>query len=447
MRAVALLALVGCSFEHGQSITRDGGPPDDAVDASMTPDASLCTEASVECADPTVLRTCTGPGVPVSDRACSWGCVSAGTPHCGQLVPTTGSVPMDKTTSFTGLTDVDMVNGIIVNTSTGQIGNLNNPDAIHDNNVGIDNGVDYQEYGTAPGVTVFRFRKLIISGNITIVGDRAVVFVADQEITVGGVVDARGPCTKTGQTVGIAGPGGFAGGAQKGAGLGTGGGGGGGTDNTKGGGGAGYGSTGGLGGNTGGAGGLPYNSTINTLVGGSGGGGGGGGNGNTQPGGGGGGAIQMISNKSITISAGGINAGGCGGFSTTGPDSGAGGGAGGLILLEAPAITLAGALAVNGGGGGSGPGLVLQGENGKLSRAAAAGAIGDGIGGAGGAGATLIGGPGTMVTKSGGGGGAVGRIRIETRDGTHFTQEASAVMSPNLTDTGTTASHVSATVQ
>lgn len=449
MKAAALLALVGCSFEHGQSTTRDSGAIDDAVDASTTPDASICTGASVECADATVLRTCTAPGVPVVDRTCNWGCISAGTPHCGQLTPTTGAVPADEVVSFAGLGDADFVTGIIVNTSTGQIGTTANPDAIHDNNVGIHNGVDYQEYGANPGVTVFRFRKLIVSGNITIVGDRAVAFVADQEITISGVIDARGPCTKTGQTAGIAGPGGFAGGPQKANGLGTGGGAGGGNDNTKGGGGAGHGSTGGAGGNGGGAAGIAYNAGITALFGGSGGGGGGGGGGNTQPGGGGGGGIQIISNKSITISAGGINAGGCGGFSTTGPDSGAGGGAGGLIILEAPAVALAGALAVNGGGGGGGPGAAMtQGENGKLSRSPAVGALGgDGLGGAGGAGALLIGTPGTFGTKSGGGGGAVGRIRISTRDGTRFTQEASAVMSPNLTDTATTASHVAATVQ
>lgn len=450
MKAAALLALVGCSFEHGQAVTRDSGVLDDALDASTTPDASICAAASIECADATVLRTCSAPGVPVVDRTCNWGCISATTPHCGQLTPTTGAVPADKVTSFTGLGDVDFVTGIIVNTSTGQIGTTANPDAIHDDNVGVNNGVDYQEYGINPGVTVFRFRKLIISGNITVVGTHAVAFVADQEITISGVIDARGPCTKTGQTVGVAGPGGFAGGAQKANGLGTGGGAGGGTDNTKGGGGAGHGSTGGAGGNGGGAGGIAYNATIAALVGGSGGGGGGGGNGNTQPGGGGGGAIQIISNKSIAISAGGINAGGCGGFSTTGPDSGAGGGAGGLIILEAPAVTLAGALAVNGGGGGAGPAPATpQGENGRLDRTAAAGAVSaTGAGGAGGAGATLDGSPGLFDVKSGGGGGAVGRIRIVTRDGTRFTQAASSVMSPSLTDTpATTASHIAATVQ
>lgn len=447
MKAVVLVALVGCSFEHGQPATRDGGVVD-ATDASTVPDASICREASVECADSTVLRTCTGADATVTDKTCHWGCLTAGTPHCAQLLPTTGAVPMNEVTSFTGLGDVDFVTGIIVNTSTGQIGTTANPDAIHDNTVGIRNGVDYQEHGANPGVAVFRFRKLIISGDITIVGDRAVAFVADQEITISGVVDARGPCTKTGQTAGVAGPGGFAGGAQKAIGLGTGGGGGGGNENTKGGGGGGYGGTGGAGGNTGGAGGLPNNATVTALVGGSGGGGGGGGNGNTQPGGGGGGAIQIISNKSITISAGGINAGGCGGFSTTGPDSGAGGGAGGLIILEAPAVSLGGALAVNGGGGGAGPiPLLPQGENGKLGRTAAAGATGDGVGGAGAAGAMLAGSPGTQITKSGGGGGAIGRIRIVTRGGSSFTQQGSAVMSPSLTDPGTTAAHVAATVQ
>ena len=67
------------------------------------------------------------------------------------------------------------------------------------------------------------------------------------------------------------------------------------------------------------------------------------------------------------------------------------------------------------------------------------GALGlDGPGGAGGAGAQLDGLPGVIATKSTGGGGAIGRIRITTRGDLGLVLNATALLSPNFEDPGTT---------
>ncbi|HEY5937439.1 MAG TPA: hypothetical protein VIU61_22490, partial [Kofleriaceae bacterium] len=124
---------------------------------------------------------------------------------------------------------------------------------------------------------------------------------------------------------------------------------------------------------------------------------------------------------------------------------GGGGGAGGTILLEAPVIEGAGKLAVNGGGGGAGDdsGSDMRptafGEAGRLDRSTAAGAVGSLTGSGGGRGAAAAsydGEPGILsATHAGGGGGAVGRIKLDTRLGA---VETTGDMSPGLGDPGST---------
>jgi hypothetical protein len=150
----------------------------------------------------------------------------------------------------------------------------------------------------------------------------------------------------------------------------------------------------------GGGGGVCGTEDLVPLVGGSGGGGGSDGTCGSDcgwPGGGGGGAIQISSRVSIAIS-GTIRARGGDGYgvdaTASGEGGGGGGGAGGAILLEAPAISVSGALVVDGGDGGAS------------------------LAGAGGAGATALTGPtagasGDSNSEGGaGGGGSGGRIRI-----------------------------------
>jgi hypothetical protein len=144
-----------------------------------------------------------------------------------------------------------------------------------------------------------------------------------------------------------------------------------------------------------------------------------------EGGGAGGGAIQLGARTSITIAVGAsINVGGGGGEfgGETSGQGASGGGSGGAILLEAPAVTIAGTLAANGGGGGGGTSShVPSGANGSASATAAAGGVSEGIspGGGGSAGAHIDGSNGsdTATRTAGGGGGGAGRIRINTATG------------------------------
>lgn len=147
-------------------------------------------------------------------------------------------------------------------------------------------------------------------------------------------------------------------------------------------------------------------------------------------GGNGGGAIQITSATKITVPAGGaIGAPGYGGYVN------GGGGAGGGILLEAPTVTIAGGAYANGGSGGCGSFTGADSSNGDLTTTPAPGGPCDNgqYGGNGGAGTTA---PtdgetlsNTAGTKqyAGGGGGAVGRIRINTLD---MTVGGAGTMSP-----------------
>lgn len=437
---VAAVTLLGCSNIFGLDQPR----LDDAAtgDAVVTPDAGTCVAASTECASTDVLRTCSGPGAQAVDTVCSWGCL-AGPARCGELVPAGGAVTSEDLAPDAQLTAAVLDDGVI-NTDTGTIGTLANPTSIRGAGSGVVDGIGFDTRGS---VGVFRFGSLAIDGPITIIGTHAVALVSDAPIRVNAVVDVRGPCTQN-----TAGPGGFAGGpaGQNAAGSG---GGTRGTTNGEGGGGGGHGGIGGRGGRpigTGASGGASFGvPEIPMLVGGGGGGGGGDGGGGAF-GGGGGGALQLASNTRIEIAtAGGINAGGCGGKVAAQNGSGGGGGAGGTILLEAPAITIAGTLAVNGGGGAGGNDQGEAGQPGQLARTAASGGAGGGPGGAGGgngaAAATSDGNPGVDGNRSGGGGGAIGRMRFHTRAGI-VTIDAAAVLSPSLDD-NTTTTEAAATVQ
>jgi len=147
-------------------------------------------------------------------------------------------------------------------------------------------------------------------------------------------------------------------------------------------------------------------------------------------GGNGGGAIQITSATKITIPAGGaVGAPGYGGYLN------GGGGSGGSILLEAPVVSIAGGAYANGGSGGCGSFTGSDSSNGNLSTMPALGGPCDN-GQSGGNGGTVTTGPqdgpnlaNVAGTKqyAGGGGGAVGRIRINTLD---MTVAGSGVSSP-----------------
>ncbi|MFN0245361.1 MAG: hypothetical protein ACKV2T_00550 [Kofleriaceae bacterium] len=393
-------------------------------DGSLVPDAGPCVAASVSCASPDVLRTCSGEDAIAVDTACPWGCVSSGTARCGVLQPS-GGVIASQDLGTVGLADLEIARDTTLDANTGEI------KGIRASGIGVEDGVAFEMRTSG---SVFRMASLRVSKLMKLSGDHAVVFIADGPITIDAVIDGRGDplCEMMGR---VAGPGGLDGGEKESTAIGPGGGGGTMLDD-HGGGGGGGGAVGGNGGlNT--PGGAPFDAVDAEKLVGGGGGGGGGGNANAGTGGGGGAAIQFVSNTSITIgSSGGINAGGCGGDEGGGgSDGGGGGGAGGMIVLEAPVVTIAGRLAVNGGGGGTHGAI---GSPATLDRIAAPGGSSvDGIGGAGGTGAALSGVAAASGTY-GGGGGSVGRIRIKTRSGT-TTITSTSLMSPALDDSPTTA--------
>lgn len=144
-----------------------------------------------------------------------------------------------------------------------------------------------------------------------------------------------------------------------------------------------------------------------------------------------GGAIYAVSTTSITLAGGAsINAGGGGGQggrkvnSQYGDAGGGGGGSGGMVLLEAPIVHSAGALAANGGGAGEGSG------NGSAGKPGDPGGLGGGRanGGSGGSPTGTDGGKGGASSGpadspsnvqnggGGGGGGGVGFIHVVAPD-------------------------------
>jgi hypothetical protein len=142
----------------------------------------------------------------------------------------------------------------------------------------------------------------------------------------------------------------------------------------------------------------------------------------------GGGAIQLVAGTSLDVgSTGSIWAGG--GAGADGTDDGNyvsnGGGSGGAVLIESPTVTVAGTIAVNGGGGGGGGGGETDALDGANSATAATGGRPGttGAGGNGSAGATVTGAAGGLGDALGGdyspgaGGGGAGYIRINTSSG------------------------------
>jgi hypothetical protein len=452
-RAYLGLVLLGaCSFSDGArpSIDARVNPPIDGAIDAYVPDAAVCAMKSAECIGDT-LRQCTGPGAIATDKACGWGCDATGDGSCKHVVPSASALTVADAQTATGLTDVILIDGYVLDTEMGRIGTTGNPTQIRGAGTGVINGIDFQLRpalnANDPAVGVFRFRKLTIQTTSTgsplsFAGVNAVAIVSLGDFVIDGTIDARGTCAGA-----SGGPGGYSGGTSKGPGNGPGGGGSNATNKYAGGGG-GHGGVGGQGGSDtvgtfvpGGI--VNGDSAITILRGGS---GGGGGAGAAAAGGGGGGAIQLVSNTLISIPTGGINAGGCGGKSKAGGnDGGGGGGAGGTILLEAPLVTFGATakLAVNGGGGAGGDtDVVGAAQDGQLSRVAALGTAGGNMGANGGAGgdgaaaamangsdgASLAGKPG------GGGGGAVGRIRINTRQDAGLTLQPGTELSPNFAD-------------
>ena len=376
-----------------------------------------------------------------------------------QLVPSNGIDPAWFAEAKVELRPTD---NLVIDTDQGTVQSASSSvpmsDVIYHQIAPVDCGSSWLK-----GIGVFAFTRIHIPDGVTVrfIGSRAVALIAAGPIQIDGLLDLRGGgCTDPR----CGAPGGFEGGHVRSAtkrGQGPGGGtegyGIGGLGEEAGGGGAGSCGQGGKGGDAGndpyfgGAGGSSYlKDALIPLCGGS--GGGAGGFGTTtgesgQRGGGGGGAIQIVSQQSVIVDStdmnkpSGIHVGGGGGQSDIGVnfnDGGGGGGSGGAILIEAPTISiLSGAvLAANGGGGGGGFNGVgtptNSGESAKLSSVAALGGVGSQSScGAGGAGQINPGGDaiGPKLDGGAGGGGGVGRIRLNSSDGN---VSITGVLSPAL---------------
>lgn len=378
--------------------------------------------------------------------ACPLGCNTSAQPvRCNHLeVSNLGQVPLCQV----GLPNFQVAPGVTVtfDTQAGQIGGQN-----------VTNFVAVpQSDPDAPEMGVFAFNSFSLPATSVIraQGSRALVILSCGPVDIQGEIRATG----SGRTPG---PGGFPGAAaasgsvNAGQGYESGAGGAGRRENRdpyrqSGGGGGGFGASGGKGGDgvdgndhlAGGSAGQPNGTPeLVPLLGGSG-GGGGGSFATSAPGGGGGGAVQVSSESTITIGPqGGIWVGGGGGglSSANNYGAGGGGGAGGGILLEAALVDVQGTLAANGGGGGGGrteytpwgqycPSNTPQpGQGGLFSDQRAQGgadcsgtgtAPDAGEGGDGGASVFFAGDGGQDGRAAGGGAGGVGRIRINSRNGT-----------------------------
>lgn len=402
MRSISLFILMAAAACGSVSVS-DGDGGADTGPADHTGDET-CEPGSVSCTD-TTLSVCGADGRPTTSE-CPLGCFDD--TRCADLVAS------NDLTAFLDDAqegpDVELPAGTVIATDDGDIdGDIDgdgSPLALSSVLLGPTGG------GGVP-VRVFAVRSLTISGDVTAVGGAALAFVSTEDIAIGGHVLIR-----AGR--GIDGTGGdeaegecFPEEANYVTGRG----------------GGGFGERGGSGGSIvdvqiGGAGGPEVGSeTLVPLR---------GGGGSTALPAVGGGAIQLVSQTAIHVEGGSLDAGGQGGGVRQG------GGAGGGILLEAPVVVVAGedsAIAANGGGGGCAGSPDSPAEDGRLDDRRAAGcqsSVGrdGGQGGAGNAtGAGLAGQSVGCGFIAAAGGGGVGRIRVNTADGT-FAAVGGAIVSP-----------------
>lgn len=407
---VLTLALGGaCSFEK----------PKDIADAAWVcqPSSNVCTDG--------VTAHCADDGSSSTTETCVFGCAPSGD-RCGDLDPSNGLAPQ--------LDEARTAEPLIL---TG------------------DAQIDTTAVTITDGDGAARlFRSTIITGgpveilaisvgslevdNVTVTGSRALAVLANGDVTIHGHVSLSAHRSNAGPGAlldPIAACVGTAGGVNP-----T-------TRTASGGGGGGFGTAGGDGGRGGstpyGLGGAPFGSVdLQPLHGGC---SGGGGSSATSPGAGGGG-VQISARGAIQLSAGSfISANGAGGFGGLLDAlycpvlqdffcfAGGGGGSGGAILLEAAALVLAenSGLVANGGSGHFGTVPPSEASSGLLSEMPSppfASCVDCPIGGSGGARASI---PqrGGFGAEGAGGGGAVGRIRINLAASTQ-PNATSPVLSP-----------------
>jgi hypothetical protein len=406
-------------------------------------EACLCTAGEFLGCAGDVARTCNAAANGVDSETCAAGC-NADAQRCNSCVPMTASCNNDGMALERCGTD-----GLVAETETCRLEcvaeartvaahcaylqpiylpDICDEPAVTEELVGSGNmdtsadvtcngGIVTQNGG--PEICVLRYRKITIDGSLTVIGGRAIAFVADDFVQIGGTLDVSANGS-------VRGPGGGALASGERAGL------------NRGGGGAGFRTAGAAGGamgtGVGGAGGPAVDPLSEGRL-----------FGGPQPSGptfqqvnypfpgGGGGGLTLIACRGEVTVAGTIDAGGGGGGGArdTNPvagaldiTGGAGGGAGGYVALQGIHIRVTGpsgyGVFANGGGGGGGcstDGCIgNRGEDGHGSAIVASGGSGMNQGSSGGAGGGFpspTGGLGPSVSP-GGGGGASGRLQTFT---------------------------------
>jgi hypothetical protein len=396
-------SLLTCNASGDAADSQDCGVAGCNADASR---CNQCVPKSDSCgANPNEIDHCGADGLPAGKDNCALACTSLPSTHCSYLEPRYLPDVCDSVARLPALTVM----------SSG------NFDANLDNN--CTGGVVSQSGGAPLCVVRHSVIRIAANATLTVTGARPIAFVADDELTIDGVLDISAKGT-------IDGPGGgaFLSGDQ--------------ALNASGGGGAGFKTNGANGGNatTDGGGGLggpaAMDPSLLTVL--------AGGTRARSPGalqnggvsGGGGGGATLIACRGRVFVTGTIassGGGGQGGFDrffggTIALVSGGGGGAGGNVAIQGAGITVTGQVFANGGGGGAGvatnDGDGQPGADGTRSATTpASGGISLGPEGSGGAGGIQGTAPGVGLhppatgATAGGGGGSVGFFQTYTPAG------------------------------
>ncbi len=417
------LALLGCALPPPPDVDHDADPHDAAIDAAIDasvdagPDANTaCVPDSVVCEADHYVQ-CSSAGVVEVEIDCPLGCDGASS-RCLDVDPSNGLAEyLDMARDDVAAPAVTLGTGSTIDTDSGIVFDGTSSVSVPSADLGAHR--------------VFMVESLAVSGNTTVTGSRGLMVVADGSIEITALLDVSA-------NLKVNGPGGGAGSCD-------------GVDANSaslpgGAGGAGNGDAGASGGtsNNGGSaagpgGALLADVDLEPLRGGCEGGQSGVTGDSCLSGfGGGGGAIQLVSRVEVNLLAAGvIDASGGGGVSasaavpgcvSTSARGGGGGGSGGSVLIEAPQVRLEGGAVVistkGGGGSAGGIGALLNGEDGGIDEAWADGGVAqfanNGYGGRGGTSAQLPtdGQAGNTSGLGGGGGGAVGRTRVNTSAGT-----------------------------
>lgn len=382
------------AYSNGVAGVCTAVPPDcPAERCGCSANASTCTGDK--------LSVCNGDGRSSTDTLCSLGCAADGQ-RCATFTPLND---LGGAFAMAEIAD-DLVLGSVTIDDAGTITRVGDGTVVPVLSISV-------AQLSAPAIRVyiahsFTIRDAVVVPKSAAFGSNSIAFVATGPIEIDGVFDAGSALNHSGMfgvgsqgnTSACAGSVGYAGG-------------GGGGNGTAGSPGAPPNASVSL---PGAAGGAPQAAHFEPLIGGCP-GGDDGMNGNA--GGRGGAGIQLVSGISITVSStGALNVGGQGG----GPN--AGGGSGGTLVLQAPAIRLDGVVSANGGSGGA---CSNNGNAGSIGTTPAPGVGGCGTShsGSGGTG-TVAPGLASAMAEGAAGGGAVGRVLIETADGTYGTATVSA---------------------